>query len=423
MWFIEPARLDTLGPASGSGAVWLNEPVKAGEPSDPFLFSKYTHRLLHVRAYCGEDMVIEIQVDRRGDGQWKYLRKLAVPAHADPWLAFDPSDTGAWIRLKTNRDCIAVTASFHYRQADLRTTEAAPIFEGIPTPGDTKVNGGLIYARGAELKTLRFVASNPSGELGCYDLDGDLQLHRTEDADGIAWTKKNFAIPQNVLTVDDGSVLYVDAKGRWRLPKGDGAFDNPGPLGDERICREVCTERDLFNAAGTFFELPAENAGGFAKIHPITTHNRRIKDYASYRGLLVLSGVTDEAKGEHIIRSDDGKCALWVGAVDDLWQLGKPRGEGGPWMSTEVQPGKPSDPFLMAGYDRKRMTLSHDAKSAIEFTVEVDFLGTGAWSEYARFNVATDKPTQHEFPAAFDARWVRVKASQACRATAIFRYD
>ena len=26
--------------------------------------------------------------------------------------------------------------------------------------------------------------------------------------------------------------------------------------------------------------------------------------------------------------SDDGKTALWVGAVDDVWRLGKPRGFG-----------------------------------------------------------------------------------------------
>ena len=40
-----------------------------------------------------------------------------------------------------------------------------------------------------------------------------------------------------------------------------------------RLCREVVTERDLFNCAGTFYELPANNADGFAKIRPIASHN------------------------------------------------------------------------------------------------------------------------------------------------------
>jgi hypothetical protein len=105
--------------------------------------------------------------------------------------------------------------------------------------------------------------------------------------------------------VDDASVLVVDDAGRrWRLPKGDAAFDVPGKLGDERVDREVCTERDLFNAHGTFYELPAENAGGFAKMRPVATHNRRIHDCCSYRGLLVMTGLAADAKGKHVVRSD-----------------------------------------------------------------------------------------------------------------------
>ena len=40
--------------------------------------------------------------------------------------------------------------------------------------------------------------------------------------------------------------------------------------------REVVTERDLFNCAGTFYELPADNAGGFAMVRPIATHNASV---------------------------------------------------------------------------------------------------------------------------------------------------
>ncbi|MCA9156628.1 MAG: hypothetical protein KDA38_17700, partial [Planctomycetales bacterium] len=165
-----------------------------------------------------------------------------------------------------------------------------------------------MYARGANLRTLRFVAEKRSGDrvesLGCYDLDASLYLAHTDDPSGEAWARKNFSIPENVLTVDAASVLYVDEDGnRWRLPKGDPAFDEAGPFGPARIDREVCTERDLLNCHGTFYELPARNAGGFAKVRPIATHNRRIQDYASYRGLLVLSGISKDAPetNSHII--------------------------------------------------------------------------------------------------------------------------
>lgn len=438
LWFTEPARLDQLGPAIGRGAVWFDEPVKAGAPSDAYLFSGYTHRTLHLAVREGDTPVprpaagatadksvrFTLEVDAKGDGQWTKLRDVEVPASGYAWTEFTAQEQGIWVRVKASRDCAKATAFFHYRSADERPATAAPMFASLAKPGEAGVNGGLLYARGAEFKNLRFVASDASGELGCYDLDSELKLRKTNDAPGIAWMHKNVAIPQNVLTLDAASVLYVDNKGRWRLPKGDASFERPGPLGDERICREVCTERDMFNAAGTFYELPADNAGGFAKVRPITTHNRRIKDYASYRGLLVLSGLgADAPAGEHVVRSDDGKCALWVGAVDDLWQFGKPRGTGGPWKDSAVKAGQPSDAYLMTGYDRKRVTLSHTAKEPVKIRLEADLTGTGLWVTYREFTVEPGKPTEHTFPAAYTAYWVRAVADRETTATVTFVYE
>ena len=235
------------------------------------------------------------------------------------------------------------------------------------------------------------------------------------------WTARNAAIPTGVLTHDEASILYVDDKGRWRLPRGTAALDQAGPLGVERVCREVCTERDLFNAGGTFFELPAENAGGFAKLRPVTTHNRRIKDYASYRGLLVMSGLRKDARGEHIVRSSDGKTALWVGAVDDLWQFGKARGEGGPWKNTKVKAGAVSDPYLFTGYDQKHLTLTTDTVTRI--TVEADITGTGKWVAYRSFEVSPGEDVEHDLPAAFGAYWLRCTSSADATVTAWLKYQ
>ncbi len=242
-----------------------------------------------------------------------------------------------------------------------------------------------------------------------------------DDAKGQAWTTKNAAIPEGVLVYDAASILYADEKGRWRLPRGDTAFDTNSLLGPERVCREVCTERDLLNAGGTFFELPAENAGGFAKVRPVTTHNRRIKDYASYRGLLVLSGLRTDAEGEHVVRSSDGKTALWVGAVDDLWQFGKPRGLGGPWKDSAVAPGVPSDPYLFTGYDRKHLTLASD--KAAKIRVEADITGTGLWVTYQEFEVQPGQPLEHDFPAAYGAYWIRCVSDVAAKMTAQLKYE
>lgn len=423
LWFVEPPRLDALGPALGRGAIWLDDDVKADAASEPFLFSGFATRSLHLAHGSAEPVTFRLDVDSKGDDNWTKLREITVPAHGTAWTDFSPTETAAWLRLTASRDVAKATAFFHYRADDPRSTEAAPMFAGIARPGDMAASGGVLHARGAEFKTLRFVAKNGNGELGAYDLDANLELRAANDAEGAAWTAKNVAIAAPLITADTTSVLYVDEKGkRWRLPKGDPAFDQPGPLGFARLCREVCTERNLLNVHGTLYELPAENAGGFIKLRPIATHNRRIHDFASYRGLLVLSGIADDAKGEHIIRSDDGKCALWVGVVDDLWSLGKPRGRGGPWFNSPVRANTPSDAYLSTGYGQKRLTLSHASTRLVRFKVEADVTGTQTWSEVTVLKVKAGEAIEYEFPAAFGAYWLRVTPDTDAVATAQLEY-
>jgi hypothetical protein len=348
---------------------------------------------------------------------------VSVPAKASAWLEFSAKETGAWIRVTPDRDATKATAFFHYRAEDKRATAAAPMFAGIATPADNSASAGLLFARGGDFKTLRFVPEGSAGETNCYDLDGDLKLRRVNDPAGAAWVRKNVPIAAPLITADAASMLYTDETGkRWRLPKGDKALDQRGELGNDRLCREVCTERNLLNVGGTFYELPAVNAGGFIKLRPIATHNRRIHDFASYRGLLVLSGIATDTKGDHIIRSDDGKCAVWAGAVDDLWKFGKPRGHGGPWVETSVKANVPSDAYLATGYDHKRLTLWHAGNAPVTFKIEADFSGTGVWTQVVSLSVKPGEKLEHTFPDAFGAYWLRVSASADTTATAQFEY-
>ena len=424
LWFVKPPGLDGFGPALGRGAVWLDDRVKAGEASEPFLFSGFAKRSLHLAHAAAHPQGFTVEVDARGDGRWTTLRDVIVPARSHVWIAFGRRDRGAWVRLVPKGDAPGVTAFFHYRAEDTRTSKPGRIFDGLAALDDPSAHGGVLHARGGDPRTLRFVARNSGGDLGGYDLDGNLRLRPAEDPEGVAWTANAVAIAPPLITADGASLLYVDDNGRrWRLPRGDANLDHPGPLGHARLCREVCTERNLLNVGGTFYELPARNAGGFIKIRPIATHNRRIHDFASYRGLLVLSGVADRARGERIVRSDDGRCALWVGAVDDLWQLGKPRGRGGPWLDTQVRAGEPSDAYLAAGYDRKRLRLSHRGRETVSFKVEADFTGTGTWAETATIRVKPGASVIHRFHDALGAYWLRVTAAAETTATAQFEYD
>ncbi len=427
LWFVSPKIFDQLGPIIGRGAVWHNEAVKANVPSDPFLIAGYRYRSLVLEHQNDGPVNFSLETGA-GDGSFAVFKSITVEPGKPEWVTIPDMPIGEWLRMRVNKDATKATAQFQMRNPDERQRAAAEMFAGIAEPKTAQQSGGLIYARGGGLKTLRFAAKSAANgkvqELGCYDLDAELKLKRVDDTAGFAWTEKNFAIPQDVITIDEASVLIVDEKGRrWRLPKGDAAFDKPGVFGSERIDREVCTERDLLNVHGTFYELPAENAGGLAKLRPITTHNRRIHDYCSYRGLLVMSGIdTSATKNSHIITSDDGLCQLWVGAVDDLWQFGKARGVGGPWKNTKVNKDTPSDPYLITGYDKRSLTIETEAPDGATFRLEVDFTGYGDWSPYQQM-IIKDGKAKLDFAPEFNAYWIRLAPAQDGTATATLVYE
>jgi hypothetical protein len=428
LWFLGPEQLDQFGPAAATGAVWIRDAVKANEPSDPFLFSGFARRGLHLAHTHGEPVTFTLETDA-GDGAWKKLRDITVPAHGYEWVDLSTPDNAAWIRIRADRDVEGATAAFHYAARDSHTREASPMFAGLAAAAADNYTGGVIHSRGADKRTLHFAAAvvhdGKIADEGYYELNAALELSRVNDPTAHEWLKKNAAVPRGVISADAASVLVVDDGGRrWRLPKGDSAFEEERVL-PLRVDREVCTERDLFQAHGSFYELPAENAGGFSKIRPITTHNRRITDYCSYRGLLILTGIAAGAptNNRHIIRSDDGKCALWIGAFDDLWQLGKPVGHGGPWHDTAITADGTSDPYLIRGYDNKVLHLSHTSAQPVNMRVEIDVTGDGDWQPYRAFEVKPGVKTSHEFPAAFSAYWLRVKSDAACKATAELSYN
>ncbi len=446
LWFLQPEQLDTLGPVVGRGAIWLNDDVKDNAVSEPFLFSGFDRRSVHLAHASRRPVKLTLEIDVDGTNQWKKLQDVKLLAGASQWIDLSDAPKAAWIRAKCDQPATRLTVQFAFSNLDERPAVADSKFDGLALPTETKLSGGTVRARGENKRTLHFLASEPAAatsintspanspnnnsarnnnELALYELDGDLKLRKVNDAAATNYERTHAAIPDGVLAADEASVIYVDDSGhRWRLPRSNASGGLNTSLGASRACREVATERDLFNAAGTFYELPAENAGGFSKVRAVATHDRQIVDYCSYRGLLILSGVSQTAANSpHIVRSDDGKAALWVGAIDDVWTLGKPRGIGGPWNQTAVTANRPSDPYLLNGFDRKSLTISHQANSAVTFSVECDVTGAGDWLAYSTVTLKADEDFQHRFPEAFSAYWLRITPSAACIATALLTYE
>lgn len=138
-----------------------------------------------------------------------------------------------------------------------------------------------------------------------------------------------------------------------------------------------------------------------------------------------MTGIDPDYTGNnpHIIFSGDKRAAVWTGVIDDLWELGKPRGKGGPWYKTEALARVPSDPYLIGFYDKKSLALSHDNEGDITFTVEVDPTGNGDWMVYKLFEVGANENFTYQFPEGFHVRWIRFITDENTRATAWLEYN
>ena len=178
LWFVEPEKLKSFGPSSGEGYVWLNEDVKAGAVSDPYLHAGY------------ESM------------RFSFTRADGSPVRHELILE------GDWVRVKCLEDAKNATAHFRYGPAPCKTP-----------PLDAK---------------------NPY-------------------------------------------VTVMDDHGKtWRFPNVNGDTNV--------VCREIATERDLLYAGGVWYELPAENAGGFAALRPIALADAPVKTLEGGLGLMRLNG-------------------------------------------------------------------------------------------------------------------------------------
>lgn len=430
LWFTALDTPDKLGPALGRGSVWINEAVKAGVASDPFLLAGFAKRAVLVQHDGSAATKFTLEIDGKGDGEWKPWLEVALkPDEATQWIEIPAALTGAWIRAKTDRDIAKASVTFQYAANDGRGVERDGLFKGLSKASDASSQGAFLLTRGGNLRTLAVLAADVTRDkttIGdAYELSADLMLTKVADPKLAAFVDKNTPIPTGVVTADAASVIFEEGGIRWRLPRSaTSAHDGLLARSALRKAREVCTERDLLQAHGTFYELPAQNALGAIRLRPIATSDTAIHDYCSYRGLLVLSGIDPAAQeNRHIIRSEDGKAAVWVGTADDLWKLGKPRGHGGPWLNTAVTKGVPSDAYLMTGYDKKTLVLENHGLAPTQITVELDAAGDGRFTSYQRFTLAPGGRVEHVFPAWLNAYWLRTVASTATTASAQLTYE
>lgn len=434
LWFTTWDALGEAGPRSGYGAIWRRDDVKAGQSSDPFLIAGYAQRMIHFLHKAGEPVSFTLEIDARGDGNWSEYAAVEVPDRGYAWHILPRDLKAEWLRVKTDRDAAGVTVSLHLTAGNEDWTRDEALFAPLAGIESREPrSGGIVRPRGGDLGTLQYIAvevdaagktSEPVYNVATSDLQLERRMDDPADRKSMEWFLERGQVDEPKFKVDAASVIVTEGNHRFRLPKTHPNYDERWPEGWPRAIREVATERSILNVHGTMYVLSHGVSGGLASITPICTHGKRITDFCSWRGLLAIAGCRADARpGTHCIRADQGNAALWLGDVDDLWKLGKPCGVGGPWHQTKVEQRVPSDPYLMTGFDRKSLTLAHDAREPVTFTVEVELLRDGEWATYGSFTVPPDNEFQHEFPAGYGAHWVRLTADRDCTATAIFRYE
>lgn len=414
LWFGKIGDLKEWGATNGWGGPWIKDVVRAGEPSDAFLVNGFGKKILHLSHESNDAITFNLEVDQSGNNNWQSYKTITVPANGYQYFVFPENFSAQWIRIKTNKNCTA-TAFFHFTAKGHDQADA--MFSAIPAVEEAgSINANLIRPA-RHNKNLQVLSINSATDKKYSEVNDRLEFIKpladsAEQVGKILELKKEFEI-------DEASVIITDKTGTYRLPKGSAAYDKPFEFGWPRVKRELESERFMLNAHGSFYEIGRES--GFAAIRPITTHQKKIVDFCTWRGLLVISGTRTQAKTDgHYFQSADNKTGLWFGAIDDLWKLGKPKGEGGVWKNTSVKANEPSLPYLMTGYDQKKITLTADKDVTITLQVDVDHNG---WNEYKKVKVQAGQTIEHVFSDGFSAHWIRAFADKDCRATVWLKYE
>jgi hypothetical protein len=423
LWFGSVEALRSFGPPAGWGGPWRQDSVQAGVPSDPFLVKGFDRRVLHLAHDSDETVTFTLEIDRSGDGAWSEYERVPVPAHGYLGKVLPTDFDAVWLRLKADRDCVA-TAYLHQTSPRDTTQDRPEVFAGLARVEDqAPVIAGVIRPARYN-RNLQFVARTTDAwgqvtDRGYWEVDKDLHFVKPDEDRSVEVLQ--VARVRRDFEVDAASVIMIQDGRRYRLPKGDARYDQPFAWGWPRGIRECVSERYLMNIHGTLYEMPRDH--GLPLIKPVCSHGRQIADFCTWRGLMVLCGTRGPVSPDgHCFAGEDGQLGLWLGAFDDLWQLGKPVGKGGPWLNTPVKAQQPSDPYLMTGYDHKRMELSHDADHEVAFAVEVD-IDHEQWCRYATFRIPPGETVTHVFPEGYSAHWARVTADADCEASAVLTYE
>ncbi len=422
LWFGNYDDLSHWGPKSAYGSIWLEDKVEANSASLPFLFNGFDNRILHLTNF--EDIPVEItlEMNKNGDNNWEKFKVIHLDARGYNFELFNQDIKAEWIRLSCNKNA-KLTATFHFTESKgKKSTTTGNIFEGIASADyKGKVNHLKLFSNKENFNLTLHKGEIINGDFE-YTNSYELDKYTFEFNKGLKDSSSLIALENSVVwTEDEASVILNADNYQLRLPKGEGNY-YPKAF---RNVREVESERVLANIHGTFYEVPLYKVGLeplYKMMRPVATHNRMISDFNTWNGLLVLNGLEENAKeNQHIIKDEANGIGVWVGGIDDIWNMGKPVGEGGVWKNTAVKANEVSDLYLMTGYDHKEVSLTADKDVEITLLVHNTHYSKKA-TVYKSFKIKANETISHTFPVGFSTHWISAKSNKDCEATVWFSY-
>ncbi len=213
------------------GRPWMEDTVKAGVPSDPYLASGVGQKVLHLSHSSGKPVNFTIETDAAGNNQWKTYKQIKTGKDGYAFFIFPADFNASWIRVKADQNCIA-SAFLHYggtlhQQPDAMFSSLA----GIDEAGDFDAQLIRPAAHNKNLQVLRIAGGSKQ-----YAEIGETLQRVTGVADSTAAMEKILALKQD-FKVDEASVIVTDKTGTFRLPKTSARYDQPMTFGWPRGAR------------------------------------------------------------------------------------------------------------------------------------------------------------------------------------------
>lgn len=113
LWLGKTDDLWQFGKYKGWGGPWREEPVRAGEPSDPYLMTGFDEKVLHLYHDSEEPVEFTIEVDFLGAQNWKTYDTVRVPQGKYVHHEFQAGYGAHRVRIRIEASCRA-TAHFTY---------------------------------------------------------------------------------------------------------------------------------------------------------------------------------------------------------------------------------------------------------------------------------------------------------------------